>query len=241
MPLSHFTSTNDIQRIQKANWENVIFLMGLSIFSSKLNGHDFNRRDVQIAANRKLSVRIIQSWHRLIALWISLRDPTWPSFGHLGNPLKCARTNSGRYLIDRGSLDARARSLDFAIQSDLPITVREILANSAARLTNSWFIGPFLAASLRSINENLATVTCRPRSTAIFMTMTYRRLEILLLSMNSDKFRIVFFSKFIIICNWKLRMWIQKYLKLYNFKFVLEKNLFLICQSSRLGKDTYSQ
>lgn len=181
MPLSHFTSTNDVQRIQKQNWENIIFLVELSAFSSKLNRHDFNRRDVQIAVNRKLSVRIIQSWHRLIALWISLRDPTWPSFGHPRNPLECARTNSGRYLIDRGSLGARARSLDFATRSDLPITVREILANSAARLTNSWFIGPFLAAPLRSINENLATFTCRPQSTSIFMTMTYRRLEIILL------------------------------------------------------------
>lgn len=32
-----------------------------SAFSPKLNRHDFNRRDVQPAANRKLSVRIIQS------------------------------------------------------------------------------------------------------------------------------------------------------------------------------------
>lgn len=191
LPLSRFTSTNDVQRTKKQNWENVIFPMELSAFSSKLNGHDFNRRDVQIAANRKLSVRIIQSWHRLIAPWISLHDPTWPSFDHPRNPFECARTNSGRYLIDRGSPDARARSLDFATRSDLPITVREILANSAARLTNSWFIGPFLAAPLRSINENLATVTCRPQSTAIFMTMTYRRLEIiLLLFTNFDECRI---------------------------------------------------
>lgn len=135
---------------------------------------------MQPAAIRKLSVCTIRSWYRLIVSWIFLRLTFFrPTLG------KSIRENQqqGRYLIDRGDYlppkNLSPRSLDSATQSDLPIIVREILANSVARLTNSWFIGPFSTAPLRPINENLATATCRPRFTAIFTAMTYRRSKII--------------------------------------------------------------